>query len=212
MKRRYVVSGNTTGLLSFFSVISIIRRLMMVAMVSGWFTLALASGEKTETVILQTTLGEITLVLDKAKAPETVANFLRYVDEGFYDGTIFHRVIKDFMIQGGGLTKQLTRKLTHDPVQNEAKNGLKNVRGSIAMARTRSPHSATAQFFINHQDNPSLDYPSSDGWGYAVFGQVSQGMAVVDQIAGTPTGNQSGWQDVPRQPIIITSAKRQLRK
>ncbi|MEL6722602.1 MAG: peptidylprolyl isomerase [Pseudomonadota bacterium] len=185
-----------------------IRRLMMVMMVSSWFTFAVAAEDKTETVILQTTSGEITLLLDTAKAPETVANFLRYVDEGFYDGTIFHRVIKNFMIQGGGLTQDLTRKPTHDPVQNEAKNGLKNVRGSIAMARTQAPHSATAQFFINHQDNLNLDYPGFDGWGYAVFGQVSQGMDVVDQIANVSTGYQAGRQNVPRQPIIITSAKR----
>ncbi len=189
-----------------------IRRLMIMAILSGWFTLVLASGEKTETVILQTTSGEITLVLDKAKAPATVANFLRYVDEGFYDGTIFHRVIRNFMIQGGGLTQDLTRKPTHDPVQNEAKNGLKNVRGSIAMARTQAPHSATAQFFINHRDNPNLDYPGTDGWGYAVFGQVSQGMAVVDQIAEVATGRQAGRQNVPRQPIIIISATHQPRK
>jgi cyclophilin family peptidyl-prolyl cis-trans isomerase len=182
---------------------------MIVAIISSWLTLAVAATEKTETVVLQTTLGEITLVLDAAKAPKTVANFLRYVDEGFYDGTIFHRVIKDFMIQGGGLTKELTRKPAHAPVQNEANNGLKNVRGSIAMARTQEPHSATAQFFINHRDNASLDYPSFDGWGYAVFGQVSQGMAVVDQIADVATRYQAGRQNVPQQPIIIISAKRQ---
>ncbi len=186
-----------------------ICRLMMVAIIGSWLTLATAAEKNMETVILQTTLGDITLVLDMAKAPKTVANFLRYVDEGFYDGTVFHRVIKDFMIQGGGLTKELTRKSVHAPVQNEAKNGLKNVRGSIAMARTQEPHSATAQFFINHRDNANLDYPSFDDWGYAVFGQVSEGMAVVDQIANVPTSYQSGRQNVPQQPIIIISAKRQ---
>ena len=161
-----------------------------------------------ETVVIQTSMGDITLDLDKAKAPKTVANFLRYVDQGFYNGTIFHRVITNFMIQGGGLTPDMQKKSTNPPVQNEAKNGLKNIRGSIAMARTQAPHSATAQFFINHRDNKNLDYPSFDGWGYAVFGQVTQGIDIVDQIANKPTHNQGGRQNVPVQPIIITAIKR----
>ena len=139
-------------------------------------------------VLMKTSMGEITLELDSDKAPKTVANFLGYVDEGFYDGTVFHRVISGFMIQGGGLGQDMEKKPTRDPVENEAKNGLKNVRGSIAMARTNDPHSATAQFFINHKDNANLDYPSFDGWGYAVFGKVTDGMDVVDAIAAVPTG------------------------
>ncbi len=159
-------------------------------------------------ILMKTSMGDITLALDPDKAPRTVANFLRYVDEGFYDGTVFHRVIRNFMIQGGGLTPDLQKKATHEPVENEAKNGLKNVRGSIAMARTRDPHSATAQFFINHRDNPNLDYPSFDGWGYAVFGKVIDGMDVVDAIASVKTTYKNGRSDVPVKPVIIQSITR----
>ncbi len=159
-------------------------------------------------VVMKTSKGDITLRLNTEKAPKTVANFLRYVDEGFYDGTIFHRVIPGFMIQGGGLTPDLTKKPTHEPVENEAKNGLKNVRGSIAMARTRAPHSATSQFFINHRDNPNLDYPSFDGWGYAVFGKVIDGMDVVDAIAKVPTTRRNGRANVPEEPVTIESVRR----
>jgi cyclophilin family peptidyl-prolyl cis-trans isomerase len=151
-------------------------------------TLALAQQHK---VLLKTSAGEITIALDAEKAPKSVANFLAYVDAGFYDGTIFHRVIPDFMIQGGGLDPDMQKKPTREPVENEAANGLKNVRGSIAMARTNDPHSATAQFFINHKDNPNLDHPSFDGWGYAVFGRVSEGMDVVDTIAAVKNGNRA---------------------
>jgi cyclophilin family peptidyl-prolyl cis-trans isomerase len=159
-------------------------------------------------VLMKTNKGDIVLELNADKAPKTVANFLRYVDEGFYDGTIFHRVIKGFMIQGGGYTPDMVKKNTHEPIENEAKNGLKNVRGSIAMARTGDPHSATSQFFINHVNNPNLDYPSFDGWGYAVFGKVVSGMEVVDAIAATPTGPHGPMRDVPREPIIIQSVRR----
>lgn len=159
-------------------------------------------------VLLKTSKGDITLTLDAEKAPLTVDNFLAYVDSGFYDGTIFHRVIEGFMIQGGGLDTDLQKKATRDPVTNEAQNGLKNVRGSIAMARTNDPHSATAQFFINHKDNSNLDYPSFDGWGYAVFGRVTDGMEVVDAIAGVRTGMQAGRRDVPLEPVVIESASR----
>jgi cyclophilin family peptidyl-prolyl cis-trans isomerase len=159
-------------------------------------------------VLLQTSKGDITLELDADKAPETVKNFLRYVDEGFYDGTIFHRVIKNFMIQGGGFTPTMTQKKTHDPVKNEAKNGLKNGRGTVAMARTSDPHSATAQFFINHKDNDFLDYPGQDGWGYTVFGKVTGGMDVVDAIASAPTGTRGSFRDVPTETITILSVKR----
>jgi cyclophilin family peptidyl-prolyl cis-trans isomerase len=152
---------------------------------------------------MTTSMGEIELSLDKAKAPKSVENFIQYVKDGFYDGTIFHRVIKGFMIQGGGFTADMKKKQTRDPVENEAKNGLKNTRGTIAMARTSAPHSATAQFFINHKDNGFLDYPGQDGWGYAVFGEVTKGMDVVDTIAQQPTGIASGMRDVPNTSILI---------
>ena len=156
------------------------------------------------TVLIKTNKGEIKLALDAEKAPKTVENFLAYVDSGFYDGTIFHRVIKDFMIQGGGMTPDMKKKKTRDPVANEAANGLKNTRGSIAMARTSDPHSATAQFFINHKDNGFLDYPSRDGWGYAVFGKVVEGMETVDAIATVKTG----YRDVPDETVLIESVRR----
>ncbi|MCU7905934.1 MAG: peptidyl-prolyl cis-trans isomerase [Candidatus Thiodiazotropha sp. (ex Epidulcina cf. delphinae)] len=154
-------------------------------------------------VLMKTSMGDITLSLDREKAPLTVENFLQYVRDGFYDGTVFHRVIKDFMIQAGGFTATMEKKKTRDPIRNEAKNGLKNRHGSIAMARTSAPHSATAQFFINHKNNDFLDYPSRDGWGYTVFGKVTQGMEVVDSIANQPTGLSNGMRDVPGKPILI---------
>lgn len=159
-------------------------------------------------VIMETSKGNITLELDQDKAPESVRNFLVYVDEGFYSSTVFHRVINGFMIQGGGMTADLQQKKGHDPIQNEAKNGLKNTRGTIAMARTSAPHSATSQFFINHKDNKALDYPSPDGWGYAVFGKVTEGMDVVDAIANAPTGTKGMYSDVPTETISIISIKR----
>lgn len=155
-------------------------------------------------VLIKTNKGEIKLALDADKAPKTVENFLAYVDSGFYDGTIFHRVIKDFMIQGGGMTADMKKKKTRAPVANEAANGLKNTRGSIAMARTSDPHSATAQFFINHKDNGFLDYPGRDGWGYAVFGKVIEGMETVDAIAAVKTG----YRDVPEATVLIESVRR----
>ncbi len=163
-----------------------------------------------EQVVLHTNKGDIHLELDVEKAPATVANFLQYMDEGFFDGTIFHRVIPGFMIQGGGFDSKMQQKSTHDPIENEASNGLKNLRGSIAMARTSDPHSATAQFFINLVDNDFLDFraPSGNGWGYAVFGRVSAGMDIVDRIAQTPTGNKGMHQDVPQEDIVITKAER----
>ena len=159
-------------------------------------------------VLMKTSKGDMEIALDADRAPKTVANFLRYVDEGFYDGTLFHRVISGFMIQGGGYTVEMKKKPTHAPVENEAKNGLKNERGTIAMARTSDPHSATSQFFINHRDNPSLDYPSFDGWGYAVFGRVTRGLEVLDAIAAVPTGVRNGMRDVPLEPVVIESVKR----
>jgi len=159
-------------------------------------------------VVLTTTLGEIEIELDEAKAPITVKNFLQYVDDGFYDGVIFHRVINGFMIQGGGFTPSMQQKQTRAQIQNEAANGLKNLRGTLAMARTSAPHSASAQFFINHKDNAFLDYPGQDGWGYAVFGRVTKGMEVVDKIAAVKTGVKAGMGDVPVETVAIVSARR----
>ncbi len=162
------------------------------------------AGPKVE---MQTNLGRMVIELDDAKAPATVKNFLAYANEGFYSGTVFHRVIHGFMIQGGGFTADMAQKPTRAPIQNEAKNGLKNARGTIAMARTQDPHSATAQFFINHNDNVPLDYPSRDGWGYAVFGKVTEGMDIVDKIAQVKTGSKGFHQNVPTEPVVIQSVK-----
>lgn len=159
-------------------------------------------------VLLKTNHGDITLELDAAKAPKSVANFLAYVKSGHYDGTIFHRVIDNFMIQGGGMTAGMKQKPTLDQIENEANNGLKNDRGTIAMARTSDPHSATAQFFINVNDNDFLNHtaPTSQGWGYAVFGKVSNGMDVVDKIKKVKTGNAGYHQDVPTEDVVIEKA------
>ena len=165
---------------------------------------ALAVGP--QQVALKTSMGEIVLELDQEKAPKTVANFLAYVKSGHYKGTIFHRVINGFMIQGGGFDKNMRQKQVGKPVENEAKNGLQNLTYSIAMARTADPHSATAQFFINVNDNGALDYPGRDGFGYTVFGRVIQGMDVVDQIKLVETGDKNGHQNVPLQPLLIMSA------
>jgi peptidyl-prolyl cis-trans isomerase B (cyclophilin B) len=164
-----------------------------------------AKGTGMVTVTMQSSKGVITLELDGDKAPDTVANFVAYANAGHYDGTIFHRVIPGFMIQGGGFDTSMNQKSTNAPVKNEANNGLKNVNGSIAMARTNDPHSATAQFFINVKDNTFLDHTSPDprGWGYAVFGQVTDGMDVVQSIEAVPTGNKSGHQDVPLESVVI---------
>ena len=158
-------------------------------------------------VKLHTNFGTIVLELDAAKAPETVKNFLAYVESGHYDNTIFHRVIDGFMIQGGGFEPGMKQKPTRAPIENEAKNGLKNAAGTLAMARTQDPHSASAQFFINLVDNRPLDYPSRDGWGYAVFGKVSQGFDIVQKIAKVKTGNAGFHQNVPVDPVIIESAR-----
>ena len=160
-------------------------------------------------VRLQTTLGDVVIKLDKAKAPLSVENFLSYVKDGQYDGTIFHRVIPGFMAQGGGFTEKWEQKPTKAPIKNEADNGLLNKRGTIAMARTADPQSATAQFFINYADNPFLDFKSQtpQGWGYAVFGEVTQGMDVVDKMATVPTGRGGPMPtDVPQTAIIIKKA------
>ncbi len=159
-------------------------------------------------VALETSHGTIVLELNPEKAPITVENFLDYVDRGWYDGTIFHRVIEDFMIQGGGFTSDLQRKITRPEIENESKNGLSNERGTISMARTGDPHSATAQFFINHVDNDGLD-GAANSWGYAVFGKVVEGIEVVDSIAKVETAVKNGMGDVPVETVSIKSAKRQ---
>ncbi|MBZ0106111.1 MAG: peptidyl-prolyl cis-trans isomerase [Sulfuricella denitrificans] len=160
-------------------------------------------------VKLQTNFGTITLELDAEKAPETVANFLQYVNDGFYNGTIFHRVIDGFMIQGGGFMPDMMQKATRDTIKNEASNGLKNDIYTIAMARTPNPHSASSQFFINASDNGFLNFTAetSQGWGYCVFGRVVEGQDVIDKIKKVRTGNKAGHQDVPVEPVIIESAE-----
>nr|WP_245150704.1 peptidylprolyl isomerase [Pollutimonas harenae] len=159
-------------------------------------------------VSLQTSQGVILIELNAEKAPKTVESFLTYVKEGFYDGTVFHRVINNFMVQGGGFDADMKQKQTHAPVENEANNGLKNDRYTLAMARTSDPHSATAQFFINVADNDFLNFtsPTPNGWGYAVFGKVVEGTEVVDQIKAVKTGNKGFHQDVPLENVIIEKA------
>ncbi len=156
-------------------------------------------------VTIHTTYGPIAVALDAQNAPKTVANFLKYVNDGFYDGTIFHRVIDNFMIQGGGFDTDMAQKPTGEPIENEADNGLKNDFGTIAMARTMDPHSATAQFFINVKDNDFLNHSGKNmqGWGYAVFGKVTQGEDVLNKICAVATTSRNGHQDVPAEPIII---------
>ncbi|MFE7593807.1 peptidylprolyl isomerase [Kitasatospora sp. NPDC057512] len=160
-------------------------------------------------VKLSTNHGDIVLRLDAEKAPATVENFLQYVRDGFYDGTVFHRVINGFMVQGGGLEPGMKQKKTRAPIRNEADNGLKNVRYSVAMARTGDPHSATAQFFVNVADNDFLDHSGKNpqGWGYAVFGEVVEGQDVVDAIKGVATGSKGGHQDVPKEDVVLVKAE-----
>lgn len=162
-------------------------------------------------VLLETSMGNITIEIDMAKAPNTGENFLAYVDDGYFVDTIFHRVIPNFMVQGGGITEDMKDKASkRAPIKNEANNGLKNDRGTLAMARTGDPHSATSQFFINHADNGFLNHSSetAQGWGYAVFGKVTDGMDIVDAIAAVATGNSGGHSDVPFETITITGASR----
>lgn len=159
------------------------------------------------TVVLTTNHGKITIELDTEKAPKSVENFIHYVKSGHYDGTIFHRVIDGFMIQGGGFDPDMKQKPTAEPIDNEADNGLTNDRYTVAMARTSDPHSATAQFFINVGNNDFLNYPGSDGWGYAVFGKVTEGMDVVDEIRAVKTGRRSMFSDVPVDNVMIEKAE-----
>jgi cyclophilin family peptidyl-prolyl cis-trans isomerase len=171
---------------------------------------ATQADDKHPIVVLDTTAGEIALELDSEKAPTTVENFLKYVDDKFYDDLIFHRVIKGFMIQGGGFDTQIQQKRqgVRGPIRNESNNGLSNVRGTIAMARLPNPNSATCQFFINHGDNVRLD---TAGGGYTVFGKVIAGMDVVDKIAQGPTATRAGMEDVPVEPVVIKSARRKAK-
>jgi peptidyl-prolyl cis-trans isomerase B (cyclophilin B) len=200
------------------SKIQISALIMIVTAVASIFFLSLIS-QKDQTeyypeedqmslVTISTSAGDIHLELDADNAPITVANFLKLAEDGYYSGTIFHRIIEGFMVQGGGLDENMTPKPTNtDPIQNEANNGLKNDRGSIAMARTMDPHSATGQFFINHKDNDFLNHTTetSQGWGYAVFGSVIDGMDVVDQIALSTTSTVGGYADAPLEPTVINS-------
>jgi peptidyl-prolyl cis-trans isomerase B (cyclophilin B) len=158
-------------------------------------------------ITMTTSLGPIQIELDEEKAPKTCENFKQYVQDGFFDGTIFHRVIDNFMIQGGGFLPGMVQKQARDPIENEAKNGLSNEVGTIAMARTMEPHSASAQFFINVANNKFLDYPGQDGWGYCVFGKVVAGMDLINQIKGVETTTQAGHQDVPVEDIVIEKAE-----
>ena len=157
-------------------------------------------------VILETNMGKIHINVDADKAPITSKNFIDYVEDGFFEGTIFHRVIPNFMIQGGGMTEDMQQKPTKANIENEAKNGLKNIKYSVAMARTSAPHSASSQFFINIADNQFLDFPGQDGWGYCVFGEIVAGQDVVDKIQSVESLNLGGQADVPASPIIITKA------
>jgi cyclophilin family peptidyl-prolyl cis-trans isomerase len=209
-KRRFAArsEGQQTGGRAVASVFRLLAfAFPLLCLAPGGASAQSAPGAK-PVVVLTTTLGEIQVELDEAKAPISVKNFLQYVDDGFYDGVIFHRVIPNFMIQGGGFTPAMQQKPTRTQIQNEAANGLKNSRGTLAMARTSAPHSASAQWFINLKDNGFLDYPGTDGWGYAVFGRVIAGMDVVDKIAAVPTGTKSGMSDVPVQNVSIVSARR----
>jgi peptidyl-prolyl cis-trans isomerase B (cyclophilin B) len=193
------------------------RSLLLLALAAPWASLAGATANsltkldkrKVNMVKLHTNFGAITLELDAQAAPETVANFLQYVKDGHYDGTIFHRVIDGFMIQGGGFTADMEQKSTRATIQNEAQNGLKNVAYSIAMARTPDPHSASSQFFINVGDNAFLDFRTANaqGYGYCVFGKVSEGQDVVDRIRKVRTGNRAGHQDVPVENVVIERAE-----
>ncbi len=181
--------------------------LALLAAITLWTAqAAVLAADSNPVVRMQTNMGVIVMELNRDKAPKTVDNFLRYVEDGFYDGTIFHRVIKGFMVQGGGYTGDYRKKPARAPVANEADNGLKNERGTVAMARTSDPHSATAQFFINVVDNDFLNHrdPTPRGWGYTVFGRVTEGMDVVDKIRNVQTGSGGPFgKDVPRTPVVI---------
>ncbi|RJF98707.1 peptidylprolyl isomerase [Noviherbaspirillum saxi] len=180
--------------------------IQLLAALSMTAAMHAASATDNPQVVLKTSMGNIVLELYPEKAPKSVANFLEYVKKGHYNGTVFHRVIENFMIQGGGFDKDMKQKPTNPPIENEAKNGLKNEPYTVAMARTMAPHSASAQFFINTRNNGFLDYPGQDGWGYAVFGKVMSGTDVVDKIKAVETSNSGMHANVPVKPVIIESA------
>ena len=180
------------------------KHLIAFAALASTALSALAANPMVE---LKTSQGEIVVEVFADKAPKSAENFVQYVKDGFYDGTVFHRVIDGFMVQGGGFDAEMNQKSTRAPIENEAKNGLKNEPGTLAMARTADPHSATAQFFINLVPNTFLDYPSRDGWGYAVFGKVVKGMDVVQKIGKVPTANRGFHQNVPVEPVVVESAR-----
>jgi cyclophilin family peptidyl-prolyl cis-trans isomerase len=186
------------------------KRFTFLSLMVSFFAAApVQAADKNPVVVMETSKGTIKIELFPDKAPETVKNFLSYVDDKFYDGTIFHRVIRGFMIQGGGFDPEMRQKQTKAPIKNEASNGLSNARGTIAMARTMDPDSATAQFYINVVDNPALDAANArDGVGYCVFGKVTEGMDVVDQIRAVQTGVRGGMRDVPVEPVAIKSVRR----
>ncbi len=188
---------------------TLILSLLLCFFTTSSFATEKKMSETSSKVKLTTSLGTIIVQLNTAKAPVSSSNFLTYVNDGFYNGTIFHRVIKGFMAQGGGFDAALKQKETHAAIKNEADNGLSNKRGTLAMARTNDPNSATAQFFINFKDNVFLDHtsPTPSGWGYAVFGEVVDGMNIVDEMAKQATGNRAGFQDVPNTNIVIEKAE-----
>ncbi len=180
------------------------RHLIAFAALASAALSALAANPMVE---LKTSQGDITVELYADKAPKSAENFVQYVKDGHYNGTVFHRVIDGFMIQGGGFDADMKQKATRAPIENEAKNGLRNEPGTLAMARTADPHSASSQFFINLAPNTFLDYPSRDGWGYAVFGKVVKGMEVVEKIGKLPTANRGLHQNVPVEPVVIENAR-----
>ena len=180
------------------------KHLIAFALLASSALSALAANPMVE---LKTSQGDIVVEVFADKAPKSADNFIQYVKDGFYNGTVFHRVIDGFMVQGGGFDADMKQKSTRAPIENEARNGLRNERGTLAMARTSDPHSASAQFFINLAPNAFLDYPSRDGWGYAVFGKVLKGMEVVDKIAKLPTANRGFHQNVPVEAIVVESAR-----
>ena len=187
--------------------VSLLRRLALFALLPLVLFSSNVSAQEVTRVLMTTSMGEIELELYQDKAPASVANFVEYANSGYYDGTIFHRVISHFMIQGGGFTPDMQKKGTREPIPNESNNGLSNRRGTIAMARLPQPHSATSQFFINVQNNMNLDHKGGNGWGYAVFGKVTRGMEVVDDIRYVQTGTRGPFSDVPVEPVIIESVK-----
>ncbi len=199
------------SLLSFSVVLTAILSLVLFTSVKGEKSMNDETSNN-PVVIIETTMGNITVELDAENAPNSTANFLAYVEDGYFTDTTFHRVIPNFMVQGGGITADMSDKPSkRAPIQNEANNGLKNDRGTLAMARTNDPHSATSQFFINHKDNAFLNHQSetSQGWGYAVFGKVTDGMDIVDDMAAVKTGNKGGHGDVPLETITITGVTKQ---